>query len=115
MRNGGLILWNAVAVCDMSKTSWQTGKLRMTDDLKNHSKGQQFLSEQWLNIIRFHNEINQDYINLARKYYQESFLGYELIAGGIWKGDIFDGRPRRLEKLDASDISPRRINAKEVY
>ena len=31
--------------------------------------------EQWLNIIRFQLEINQDFINVARKYYQESFLG----------------------------------------
>ena len=40
MNNGGLILWNAVAICEMSKTSWQMGKLRTNDDLENHSKGQ---------------------------------------------------------------------------
>ena len=27
MRSGGRILWNAIAICQMSKTSWQTGKL----------------------------------------------------------------------------------------
>ena len=63
MKGGGLILWNAVAICEMSKTSKQTGKLRMEDDLENHSKGQQFLLEQWLMI------------NFARKYYLVSFLG----------------------------------------
>ena len=26
MQNGGLILWNAVAVCEMSTTSWQVGR-----------------------------------------------------------------------------------------
>ena len=31
-KGGGLTLWNAVAVCEMSKTFWQTGKLRMKDD-----------------------------------------------------------------------------------
>ena len=30
----------AIAICEMSETSWQTGKLRMKDDLENHSKGQ---------------------------------------------------------------------------
>ena len=25
MKSGGLILWNAVAICEMSKTSWQMG------------------------------------------------------------------------------------------
>ena len=40
MKNGGLMLWNAIAICDMSKTSWQTGKLLMKDDSENHSKDQ---------------------------------------------------------------------------
>ena len=35
-----MILWNAIAMCEMSKTSWLTEKLRMKDDLENHSKGQ---------------------------------------------------------------------------
>ena len=40
MKVGGQILWNADAICEMSKTSWQIGKLSMKDDLENHSKGQ---------------------------------------------------------------------------
>ena len=63
-----------------------------------------------MDIIRFQFEINQDFINLARKY----FLGYELIAGGIWKGNILIADLEELEKLDASEIYPRRINANEV-
>ena len=42
------------------------------------------------------------------------FLGCELIAGGIWKGDILIAELEDLEGLDASEIYPRRINAKEV-
>ena len=42
------------------------------------------------------------------------FLGYELIAGRFWKGDILVADLEDLEKLDASDIYLRRINAKEV-
>ena len=40
MKNGGLILWNAVAICEMSKTSWQMGKLFVKGDSENHFKDQ---------------------------------------------------------------------------
>ena len=40
MKGDGKTLWNAIAICEMSKTSWQTGIRRMKDDLENHSKGQ---------------------------------------------------------------------------
>ena len=33
MISGGWILWNAFAVCEMTKTSWQTGSLQMNEDL----------------------------------------------------------------------------------
>ena len=33
MKNGGRIPWSATAICEMSKTSWQKGKLRTKDDL----------------------------------------------------------------------------------
>ena len=42
------------------------------------------------------------------------FLGYELIAGGIWKGDILIADLEDWERLDASNIYPRRINLKGV-
>ena len=42
------------------------------------------------------------------------FLGYALLAGGMWKGDILVADIEELEKMDASEIHPRRINAKEV-
>ena len=69
---------------------------------------------QWLNIIRLLQKTKQEFINLERKYYQESFLGYELVAGGMWKGDVLIADLEDLEKLDPSNIYPRKINAKEV-
>ena len=42
------------------------------------------------------------------------FLGHALIAGIIWKGDILIADIEESEKLDASEIYPRRLNAKEV-
>ena len=35
MRDGGPILWNAIALCEMSKTSQRTGNLLLKDDLEN--------------------------------------------------------------------------------
>ena len=42
------------------------------------------------------------------------FLGHVLFAGKIWKGDILVADIEELENMDASEIHPRRINAKEV-
>ena len=42
------------------------------------------------------------------------FLGYELFAGRIWKGDILVADIDELAKMDASEIYPRRINARGV-
>ena len=42
------------------------------------------------------------------------FLGYVLHAGRIWKGDIVVADIEELEKMDASEIHARRLNAKEV-
>ena len=61
----------------------------MKDGLENHSKDHKFLLGQWLKTTLFHHEINQDFINLARKFVLPGiFLGYKLFEGGFWKGDI---------------------------
>ena len=39
MKNGGLILWNAIATCEMSETSWRMGKLPSHHGSENHLKG----------------------------------------------------------------------------
>ena len=51
--NGGLILWNAIAVCEMCKTSWHIGKHLLKGDLGNHTKAWLFRLVQWLNVILF--------------------------------------------------------------
>ena len=50
----------------------------------------------------------------GKKVLQGIFIGYALIAGGLWKGDILIADIEELEKLDASEIYPRRLNAKEI-
>ena len=50
----------------------------------------------------------------GKKVYRGIFLGYELIAGGIWKGDILIADLEDLEKLDASDILLEESTRKEI-
>ena len=42
------------------------------------------------------------------------FFGYALIAVEFWKGDILKADIEELLRVEASDIYPRRLNAKEV-
>ena len=42
------------------------------------------------------------------------YQGYELIAVRLWKGDIMIADLEDLEMMDASEIYPQRIEAKEV-
>ena len=41
MKNGGLIQWNAVVICEMSQSSWQMGHLK-NGDLENHLMARSF-------------------------------------------------------------------------
>ena len=50
----------------------------------------------------------------GEKVLSSRFLGYALIAGGIWKGYFLIADIEELEKLEASEIYPQRLNAKEV-
>ena len=101
MKSGGLILWNAIAICEMSKTSWRMGKHVTNGDLENHLKARSLRLVQWLNTIQFLRKTSQDSFNLARRCYLEFSFGCALYAGGIWKGDILVADIEELENLDA--------------
>ena len=78
MISGDRIPWNAITICEMTKTSWQMGNLKMNEDLANPS-GTCFV-RGW---------------NLGRKIF--------------WLPKL-----KNWKKLEASEIYPRRLNAKEV-
>ena len=114
MKGGGLTRWNAIAICEASKTSWRMGNLRTKGRFGEPFKGP---------IIPFgamvvcHPTSPKDQamiINFGKKVLPGIFLGYELVAGKFWKGDILMADLEDLEKLEASDIYPLRIIAKEV-
>ena len=110
-KNGGLMLRNAVALSEIFKISWQTGKHLMEDDSENHSKVRWFRSEQWLNIIRFLRKNNQASINLVRKSYQGYSKHAHWLRSESGKEILW---LQELGKSDASEVHARRLNAKEV-
>ena len=55
----------------MYRTSCQTGKHLMRDDLENHLKTRSFRSEKWLNIFRSLPKTCQSYTNFVRKSCQD--------------------------------------------
>ena len=67
MKNGGLILWNASVISEMSKTTWQMGKHFMKDDMEKDLKYRSFRSEQWLDICQSLQKTSQGSTNLAAR------------------------------------------------
>ena len=112
LKNDALIRWNAIAICEVSKTSWQKGKFRVEDDSEDQRTNNSFL-EQWLNITWFQHEIKQDFISLARTFYQESIFGMHWSRWNLERRH-FVADIEELEKMGASEFFPRRINAKGV-
>ena len=39
MKDGGLLLWNAIAICEMFKTSWQQEQPEGSEDLSGQLQG----------------------------------------------------------------------------
>ena len=68
-------------------------------------------------MIQYHPISTRDQLRLHQcrnKVLPGIFLGYALIAGRIWNGDILIADIEELEKMDASETYTRRVNAKEV-
>ena len=59
-----------------------------------------------IDLLRIH--------QFGKKVLPGIYLGCELIAARIRKGDIMIADSEDLEKLDVSEVYPRRINAKEI-
>ena len=98
----------------MSKTSWQTGKLRYERRFGESFKGPiipfgalvQYLPNSERDKARIH--------QFGKQVLPGIFPGCALIARELWKRDILVADIEELEKLDASEVYPRRLSAKEV-
>ena len=92
----------------MFETSWQMGKHLSKGESENH-----FMAQA---VVEYHPTSAKDQSRLHQfgKNVRGMFLEDALIAGWIWKGDIFVAEIEEEEMMDALEIHPRRINAKEV-
>ena len=116
MKNGGPILWNVTAICEKFKISCLMGRHLGKGGSGYHLKAQCFVVGQWLNITLFLLKTSQESIHqFGKKVLPGLFLGYALYAGRIWKGDKMVADVEELVTMDASEICPRRSNAKEVF
>ena len=93
------------------KISCLMGKRLTNSDSENHFKA------QFGSMVDHHLIFAKDLSRLhqfGKKVLPGVFLGYVLYAGGIWKGDVVVADIEELEKMDASEIHVRRLDAKEV-
>ena len=114
MKGGGLTLWNAIAICEISKTSWQMGKPPCE---RRFWRTIPRADNTFWSMVECHPTSPKDLSRIhqfGKKILPGIFLGYELIAMKTWRGNILISDLKDLEKLDAPNIYPRRINAKEV-
>ena len=75
MKSGGLIQGNAIAICEMFKTSWKVGEHLAKDDSENHSKAPSFRSVPWKKASR-------GFTNLVRKFLPGILLRICIDRGG---------------------------------
>ena len=114
MKIGGQIQWNAILICETFKISCLMRKLHTKNVWENHLKDQSYRLVHWLSITQSLRRTSQRIHQFGKKVLPGLFLGYALYAGGIWKGDILVADIEELETMDASEIYPKRLNAKEV-
>ena len=114
-QSGGLIQWNAIAICKM-----QNVEDHLTDRKTHFDRrfGEPFKGPiiPCGAMVEYHPISPKDQARIhqfGKKLLPGIFLGYELIAGGILK-DILMADLEELRKLDATDFYPRRIIAKEM-
>ena len=86
----------------------------MKDVLGNHLKDRSFRLVHWLSVTLSLRRTSQESINLERKSYLDCSSDMHCTRGGIWKGDVLVADLEELETMDASEIHPKRLNAKEV-
>ena len=86
----------------------------MKDVSGNHLKDRLFHLVHWLSITRITAKDQSRIHQFGKKVLPGLFLGYVSYAGRIWKGDILVADIEELEKMDASEIYSKILNAKEV-
>ena len=100
MESEGLILWNAVAICGMSKISWQTTKHCVKDDLKIHYKGSNIFfwnSKRVCHLISIRDESRRHQFG-QKSIVRIFFKDMKSSRGKIGKGKHFEYGSARIGK-----------------
>ena len=114
MKNGGRIPWSATAICETFKISCLMGRHPNARRFGEPFRGPMI---PFGSMVVYHPIPAKDLSRLhqfGQKVLPIILIGYVLYAGRIWNGDILVADIEELEKIDASDIHARRLNAEEV-
>ena len=96
MKSGGRILWNAITICKMSKTSSQAGNLKYERRSGESFKGPVKLFDVLIGYLQTPRETKQEFINV-KEIVTKIFL-VMLYSGRIWEEDILIANIEKLEK-----------------
>ena len=104
MENGGRIPRNVTAICETCKISGLMGRHPMKGGSEYHLMSPLFRLARWSNTTQFLPKTCQYSTSSGRKFYPEysSVMYYTR------------GRFGELDRMDASELHARRLNAKEV-
>ena len=105
MRNGGLIPWDALAVCDMSKTSWQMRKLLMKGDSS---------SGAMVECYPISAKDQSRHHQFGKNVLPGIFFGYALCAGRTGQ-EPFWSQTLRSWKIWTRQNHARRLDAMEIF
>ena len=81
MQNGGLILWNAVAIQEMFKIPWHMGDHLVRDDSENHFEGPVIPFGATVDYHPISTKGQSRLYQIGKKVLPRIFLGYALVAG----------------------------------
>ena len=115
MKNGGLVLWDAVAIFETSRTSRRNWKNSPWKTIRRTIQG---TDHSICSNCRIPSDFNKRSIQTSPtwkvsftwKYFQDTHWSRRW----TWKGDILTADLEELEKMDASEIYPRRDKVKEI-
>ena len=114
-KNGGLIPWNAAAICEIFKISCLMKRHFMKGGSEYHWMAWSFRLVHWLNINSPISAKDQSRIHqLGKKVLLGLFLGYALYAGEFGRETSWSRAFRNWKRWTASEIYAKRLNAKKV-
>ena len=113
MKNGGRILWSVTAICETFKISCLMGRQVMNGDSANHFEGPKIPCGSMMEYHPFSAKDLSRLHQFGLKVLPRKFLGCVSYAGRIWKGDILVADIEERERMDATEIHAKGLNAKE--